>query len=446
MHRHNGSKTNNAIDDPGTVLLRNQILHSNTKGTPMENEELIEITPEFKADAPARYAQLRKHGPIHKVRLSSGVVAWLVVDYDLAREALAHPDLRKDPTPAQAVLAAAGYTINQPGIGFGASMLESDPPAHARLRRLVSLAFTPRRTQQMAPRIQEIADGLIAAFPTSGETDLVDSFTAPLPVTVIAELLGIPEQFRRDFRTWTSRVLDFAAPEQPQYLQSLLRLIRELIEGKRRSPGDDLLSALVAARDDDNGLSDAELVGMAILLIVAGQDTTVNLLGNALIALLQHPEQADLLRRNPEAIPGAVEEFLRYDTSVEHSTHRYVAADVTLGDQHVERGSVVVVALWSAGRDAPQSGGADPDVLDVTRPAPHHIAFGHGIHHCLGAPLARLEASIAMSTLLRRLPNLTLAVPVDTIDWIPGGMMRGPRTLPVRFSFVSPDQEAGYRG
>jgi cytochrome P450 len=412
----------------------------------MDNEELIEITPEFKADAPARYAQLRRLGPIHKVRLSSGVVAWLVVDYDLAREALTHPDLRKDPTPAQAALAAAGYTLNQPGVGFGASMLESDPPAHTRLRRMVSLAFTPRRTQQLAPRIQQIADGLIDAFPASGETDLVDSFTAPLPVTVIAELLGIPEQHRRDFRTWASRVLDLTAPEQPHYLRSLLGLIRELIEDKRRSPGDDLLSALVAARDDDNGLSDTELVGMAILLIVAGHDTTVNLLGNAVIALLQHPDQADLLRRNPEAIPGAVEEFLRYDTSVELSTQRYVAADVTLGGQHVDRGSVVVVALSSAGRDAPQSGGGAPDMLDVTRPAAHHLAFGHGIHHCLGAPLARLEATIALSTLLRRVPSLTPAEPLDTIGWIPGGMMRGPRTLPVRFSLVSPDQEAGSRG
>ncbi|GHJ35498.1 cytochrome P450 [Streptomyces sp. TS71-3] len=349
----------------------------------------MRLDPAFKADAPRRYEALRRIGPIHRAKLSSGIDGWLVVDYDLAREALTHPALLKDPSPAAETLESAGYVLNQPGVGLGGQMLEADGKEHTRLRRLVSGAFTPRRTADLAPRIQQIADGLIDAMASRTTGDLVESFTAPLPVTVIAELLGIPEEHRDNFRLWTSDALNLIADSHRSSLASLHGLLSQLIEEKRTHPGDDLISALVAARDDEDGsLTEAELVGTCLLLVVAGHETTVNLLGNAVLALLHDPAQMRLLRRTPDLMPKAVEEFLRYDTSVETTTHRFASQDLELGGRLLPRGSVVVVALSSASRDAPMAAGEDPTVLDVSRPTARHLSFGHGIHHCLGAPLA----------------------------------------------------------
>jgi cytochrome P450 len=399
----------------------------------------VEMTPSFKRDAVAQYAKLRALGPIHRAVLSSGMDGWLVVGYDLAREALTHPALLKDSTPAADALAAAGYVLNRPGVGLGGQMLEADPPEHTRLRRLASGAFTPRRTAELGPRIQRMADDLIDALPPDGEADLVSTFTAPLPVTVIAELLGIPPEHRESFRAWSSKALEVRAEDHRESIANLHRLLGSLLADKRAAPQDDLLSALVATRDEDDGrLSEEELVGTALVLVIAGHDTTVNFLGTACLALLRNPEQLDVLRKRPELLPGAVEELLRYDSSVELSTHRYAAADLELGGQAIPRGSVVVVALTSANRDAPMREEQDPAALDVTRQTPRHLAFGHGIHHCLGAPLARLESTIALGTLLRRLPTLELAGAVDDIPWIPSGMIRGPQALPVRYGSVLP--------
>jgi cytochrome P450 len=406
-------------------------------------DEIVSITPEFKRHSQIRLAELRVQGPIHRVVSSSGVESWLVVGYELAREALTHPALLKNSEPAEAVLAGAGYTGNKPGVGLGGQMLEADPPEHTRLRKLVSGAFTPRRTRELGPRIQEIADELIDAMAAAPEreVDLVRAYTGPLPVTVIAELLGIPEPDRDDFRIWTSRALDYSAPGHREAIADLHSLLGRLIADKRAQPADDLLSDLIAARDQDAGrLSEQELAGTALLLIVAGHETTVNLLGNALFALLQNPEQLELLRDRPESIPGAVEEFLRYDPSVELTTFRYAAADLELGGQPIARGDVLAVALTSASRDAPNEG--DPVRLDVTRPNPRHLAFGHGIHHCLGAPLARLEAAIALRTLIQRVHGLEAAATPDEVEWIPAGMMHGPLRLPARFAKITPARPA----
>ncbi|WP_369214901.1 cytochrome P450 family protein [Streptomyces flavofungini] len=388
----------------------------------------------FKADAPARYARLRELGPIHPAEFHLGLKGWVIVGYDLARDALTHPDLLKDSTPAAAALAAAGYVLNKPSVGLGAQMMEADPPEHTRLRRLASAAFTPRRTADMGPRVERIAHDLIDALPPSGETDLVEAFNAPLPATVIAELLGIPHEHHRDFRRWAGQALQVASPEHRTALAALHGLLAQLVADKRRRPQDDLLSALVAVRDQEDGrLSEEELVGTALMLVVAGHESTVHLLGNSVLALLRHPEQLRLLRERPELMPGAVEEFLRHDTSVERSTNRYAARDIELAGVPIPRGSMVVVALGSAGHDAPQADGGTPDALDVTRPGARHLAFGHGIHHCLGAPLARLEATIALRTLLSRVPELELATPPDALDWIGSGIIRGVRSLPVRY-------------
>ncbi|MEE4546970.1 cytochrome P450 [Streptomyces sp. V4-01] len=394
----------------------------------------VVLSPAFKAEAHERYERLRAIGPIHAATFSSGLEGQLVVGYDLAREALTHPALLKDPTPAADALSAIGYVVNKPGVGLGGHMLEADPPAHTRLRRLVSGAFTPRRTAALALRIEAIAHALVDAMPPAGELDLVVAFTGPLPLTVMAELLGIPECLREDFRRMSAHALTVAAPEHRDALAGLHRLLRGLLADKRSDQGDGLLSDLIAARDEDDGrLSDDELVGTALLLIVAGHETTVNLLGTALLALLRHPAQLRLLRDAPESVPGAVEEFLRYDTSVELATHRYAAEDLELGGVPIPRGTPVVVALASAGRDAPLPHAQDPAALDVTRPAARHLAFGHGIHYCLGAPLARLEAAVALRVLLARVPLVELAVPEEDLAWIPSGMMRGLLALPVRY-------------
>jgi len=394
----------------------------------------VVIDPAFKADAPARYARLRELGPIHPAEFHLGLKGWVIVGYDLAREALTHPHLLKDSTPAAEALAAAGYVLNKPSVGLGAQMMEADPPEHTRLRRLAAAAFTPRRTADMAPRIERIAHDLIDAMPPSGEIDLVGAFNAPLPATVIAELLGIPHEHHLDFGRWAGQALQVASPEHRTALAALHGLLAELVADKRRRPQDDLLSALVAVRDQEDGrLSEEELVGTAMMLVVAGHESTVHLLGNSVLTLLRHPDQLELLRGRPDLMPGAVEEFLRHDTSVERSTSRYAARDLELAGVPIPRGSMVVVALGSAGHDAPQADGDAPAVLDVTRQGSRHLAFGHGIHYCLGAPLARLEATIALRTLLSRVPELELATDPDALDWIGSGIIRGVLSLPVRY-------------
>ena len=408
-------------------------------GPEVTDTTVVSIDADFKRHSQARLAELRAAGPIHRVRSSSGVESWLVVGYELAREALTHPALLKNTEPAEEALAAAGYTANKPGVGLGGQMLESDPPEHTRLRKLVSGAFTPRRTQELGPRIAQIADELIDAMAAAPgrEVDLVEAYTGRLPVVVIAELLGIPEADRDDFRRWTSRAMDYSAPDHKEAIADLHRLLGRLLADKRTEPTDDLLSDLVAVRDQEAGrLSESELVGTALLLIVAGHETTVNLLGNALFALLGDPKQAQLLRDQPELISNAVEEFLRYDPSVELTTFRFAAKDLVLGEQPIARGDVLAVALTSVSRDAPNEG--DAGVLDVTRSNVRHLSFGHGIHHCLGAPLARLEAATALGTLLRRVEGLEAAAALDEVDWIPAGMMHGPLRLPVRFTHITP--------
>jgi len=395
--------------------------------------DLVTITAEFKADAPARYAELRELGPVHRSRFSNGIEGWLVVGHDAAQEALVHPALIKDATPSLEVLEAAGYTNHRTGVGLGGNMLVADPPDHTRLRKLVAGAFSPGRTRRLGPRVQEIADSLVDAIAGKGSADLVEEFTAPLPVAVISELLGVPEEDRADFRVWSSRMLGAPSPLQREAGVNLNRYLGELVEAKRRSPDDALLSALVAVSDKDDGrLSEVELVGTAALLVVAGHETTVNLLGNALVALLRAPEQAELLRKRPSLVHGAVEEFLRFDSSVEHATPRYVNEDLVIAGTAMRRGDVVMVALSSASRDVPVEG--DPGVLDVAREGVRHLSFGYGIHYCLGAPLARLEAAVALETLLRRIPDLRPAGSLDELEWVPSGIMRGPLALPVVFT------------
>jgi cytochrome P450 len=292
------------------------------------------------------------------------------------------------------------------------NMLDTDPPDHERLRALVSKAFTPRLIERMRPRVQAIADVLLDAVQDKGEMDLIDDYAFPLPITVIAELLGVPTEDRNRFREWSDAAVSGNASQEYlekvllPHMQAFTDYLRQMFEEKRKNPGEDLISALVRAEEAGDKLSQDELLGMVFLLLVAGHETTVNLIGNGVLALLQHPDQLQKLRDDPSLIKPAVEELLRYDGPVETATERFAREDVAMGGTVIPKGEMVLVVIAAADRDPERF--PDPDLLDITRTDNKHLAFGKGIHHCLGAPLARMEAQIAIGTLLRRMPRLRL--------------------------------------
>ncbi|MFE9116139.1 cytochrome P450 [Streptomyces sp. NPDC007172] len=391
--------------------------------------DLSEHAEQFNADPYAEYAKLRAAGPAHQVRTPTGDEVWLIVGHEAARAALADPRLAKDWRP----LAETGYEE----LPASSNMLETDPPQHTRLRKLVAREFTPRRIEALRPRVQEITDGLLDTMLAAPgrAADLVDSLAFPLPMTVISELIGVPDLDREAFRVLSNQaVAPRDGDEGPEAVGRIGVYLAELIEDKRRSgPADDLLGALIRTRHEDGDqLSQDELIGMAFLLLVAGHETTVNLISNGVRALLSHPDQLAALRADFDGlIDGAVEEMLRYDGPVETSTYRFAREDVRIGDALIPAGAVVLVALASAGRDPERH--QEPDRFDIRRTPQSHLAFGHGIHFCLGAPLARMEGRIAVRTLLERAPDLQLDVRTDELQWLPGMLIRGVRHLPVRW-------------
>ena len=313
-------------------------------------------------------------------------------------------------------------------------MLFADPPDHTRLRALVTQAFTPRRVEQLAGRVQLITDDLLAAMASVGEADIIADFALPMPVRIIAELLGIPPADRAQVADWSqaiispgSRNLNYSARKRK--VRALVAYLQEMFAQRQQNPQDDLISALVQAEEAGERLNEAELSSMVALLLVTGHETTVNLLGNGVLALLQHPEQLAILRERPGLWETAVEELLRFAGPVETSTTRWVRADFEFQGHAMRRGDVVRVVLASANRDASQF--AHPDDLDVTRSDNRHLAFGLGIHYCLGAPLARLEGQIGLQTLFKTFPNLRLAIPADQLEWRSGVLFRGLKQLPV---------------
>jgi cytochrome P450 len=267
--------------------------------------------------------------------------------------------------------------------------------------------------------------------------DLIDDYAFPLPITVIAELLGVPAEDRNNFREWSDAAVSGNASQEYleeiliPHMQAFTDYLRALFEEKHANPRDDLVSALVQAEEAGDKLSEDELLGMVFLLLVAGHETTVNLIGNGVLALLQHPDQLRKLKDDPSLIKPAVEELLRYDGPVETSTERFAREDVDMGRTVIPRGEMVLVVLAAADHDPERF--SDPDNLDITRTDNRHLAFGKGVHHCLGAPLARMEGQIAISTLLRRMPNLRLKGSPESLSWRPGMILRGLRGLPVEF-------------
>jgi cytochrome P450 len=346
----------------------------------------------------------------------------------------------RDPRCAkEPMIAAVAARLGIPPGTIGLSMLDRDPPDHTRLRGLASKAFTPRVVEALRPRIQQIVDDLLAGVEPRGGMDLIEEFAYPLPVIVICEMLGVPVEDHERFKGWSldlARGLDSVllgpdsevARRSGAAREALTEYFRGLIGTRRVSPRADLLSALIAAEEAGDRLTEHELLATCILLLVAGHETTVNLIGNGTLALLRHPDQLRRLRENPGLIAGAVEELLRYDGPVQR-TARTPTADVVIGGRTIGKGEIVMPFLGAADRDPAQF--PDPDRLDIARSDNRHVAFGWGIHFCLGAPLARVEGQIAIGTLVHRLPKLALAT--DTPEYRPSLTLRGLHALPLTF-------------
>ena len=352
------------------------------------------------------YRRLRETAPVHRITGPDGTPAWVVTRYDDVRAALADPRLSLDKRHATAGT-YKGFSLPP---ALDANLLNMDPPDHTRVRRLVGRAFTPRRVQQLRTPIRRTADRLLDALGPQGTADLVAAYAAPLPITVICDLLGVPDGHRRDFREWTDTLVapDPARPEAgKEAVVAMLGFFTRLLADKRAEPADDLLSDLIAVRDEGDRLSEDELMSLAFLILFAGYENTVQLIGNAVLALLQHPDQLAALRQDPARLPAAVEEFARYEGPALFAIRRFPVEDVTIAGVTIPAGETVWVSPSAADRDPARFAG--PDRLDLTRDASGHLALGHGIHYCLGAPLARAETEIALAALLERFPELDLA-------------------------------------
>ncbi|WP_055567666.1 cytochrome P450 family protein [Streptomyces atriruber] len=370
------------------------------------------------------YAHLREQRPVHRVPTHDAGDVWLIVGHAEARAALTDPRLRND-------IRHSSSWQDDGGNAIGLNMLQTDPPHHTRLRRLVAREFTARRIEALRPRIEQLTNELLDAMLPLGKADLVEAFAMPLPMAVICELLGVPAADRDQFRIWSGEIVFPSSAEAAgAAVHGMTGYLAQLIEGKRNSADEDLLGALVRTMDEDgDSLSPEEMLGMAFLLLVAGHETTVNLISNGTCALLRHPEQLAALRADPALIDDAVEEMLRYDGPSHSTAHRFAAEDVEIAGTVIPAGDPVLVLLAAANRDPDRF--PDPDRFDITRDARGHLGFSHGVHHCLGAPLARLEATIALRALLERCPDLALDTDPAALAWRPS-LMRGLLHLPVR--------------
>ncbi|HEY2063226.1 MAG TPA: cytochrome P450 [Amycolatopsis sp.] len=401
---------------------------------PLE-EPIALYGPEYKRDPYPLYERMRAERPVHRVEFPSGVHAWLVTGYDAAHATLNDRRLGKNHALGNDSWRALASIMPEPQHSqLQVHLLHQDPPKHTTMRRLVLDSFAPRRIEALRPRFQEIADAVIAEFPPGDRIDLVPHFAARFPFLVLAEVIGLPPELARSFnRDWGKVVAPVGPqdPGRPDYealLHGLQAYIAEVVAAKRGSCGEDLLSTLVTAHAG-GGLGAEELDSMIFQLLVAGQEPVTNQLTTALVALLRRPAQLDRLRAEPALLPQAVEELLRHDSAFELTTWRFLAEDTELHGRRIPAGDSVIVSLCAANRDPRQF--ANADGLDFDRAPNPHLAFGHGVHFCPGAALARAELQIALGTLLARLPGLRLGLDEAELSWIPAVLGRGVTALPV---------------
>jgi cytochrome P450 len=396
------------------------------------------VSAEFKANPFPLLAGLRASEPVYRTTLPDKVntPVWLLTRYEdvnaLLKDERFVKNRRSALTPEQLRKLPWVPPVFRP---LERNMLDLDQPDHTRLRSLVHKAFTPRLVERMRARVQTLADELLDRVARRGEMDLIDDYALPLPMTIITEILGVPTEDRHKFHKWSKAVVSLSSPNATvRVIPSVwmfIRYLRRFFKVRRRDPRDDLASALIQAEDAGDKLGEDELLAMVFLLLIAGHETTVNLIGSGVLALLEHPEQMEKLRRELSLIKPAVEELLRYTAPVFTSTERYAREDVTLHGVTIPRGEMALGVIGSANRD--ETVFVNPDTLDIAREPNRHLSFGQGIHFCLGAPLARMEAQIAFGTLLRRMPELRLKVSPDSLRWRPSMVLRGLDSLPVLF-------------
>jgi cytochrome P450 len=389
-------------------------------------------TPEYKANPYAFYEELRRDMPVYKTLLPNGTEVWVVSRYEDVLAGLKDSRLIKDISKVR-----GKSFLEMIGIGRmrGKNMLRADPPEHGRLRSLANEAFKPKYVRELRGRIQQIADELIDKVQAKGKMEFISEFAFPLPIRVISEMLGVPEKDQDKFRKWSGDLINSGAlsSERPVISPDLLQLVqyvRKVVDDHRKNPRADVVTQLIEAEEKGDRLSDDEVVSTVVLLLVAGHETTVNLIGNGMLALLLNPEQLEKLKRDPALMKPAIEELLRFVNPVQ-LVNRYAIEKIQIAGQEIPAGAHLVMAVGAADHDPACA--TSPEQLDLAREDAKHVAFGQGIHYCLGAPLARLEGEIAFATLLNRLPNMRLAVRPESVQWRPAIELRGLAELAVTF-------------
>lgn len=396
--------------------------------TCMDIKLLNLFSKEFRQNPYDYYDKIRPHQPFAKVKMFSEGQhhTWMAFTYAAAVAVLTDQRFIKD---ARTVFPDEVTDESLPPVRQ--SMLFVDPPDHRRLRNLVQSGFTPKRIAMLRGRIEEIAREQALLMRNKGTVDIIEEYAFPIPIIVICELLGIPSEDRFDFHRWSQVLVQIDNPRYEEATMEFKAYLEKEVEKKRLSPKEDLLSDLIKAEEGGERLNISELYGAVMLLIVAGHETTVNLIANSLLALLTHQDQLALLKEDQSLVALAIEEVLRFNGPVEFSTHRWAKESFTFMGQQVEKGDHVIVSLASADRDPAVF--ADPNIFDITREKESpHLAFGKGIHHCLGAPLARLQGEIAIRILLEEYPDLSLAVELNELEWRPSHIVRGLKQLPIK--------------
>lgn len=408
------------------------------------SEQIDLLSPEFRADPYPTYARMRREMPLCRQKIAGfGGEGWIVTRYDDVVAALKDQRLSSD----MMALRSGGQPARWIPRSFrilAKTMVTMDDPGHARLRTLVHKAFTPSMIENMAGRVQEIADELLAKLEGRGTVDLLHEFALALPMIVISEMLGVPVKERAKFRRFMLHLLDGPPPGIVRLITGMannIRMIRYLdglIDLRRSEPDTGLITALVAAEQAGDRLSQDELVGMVFLLLLAGHETTVNLLGNGVLALLDDRDQLERLKANPGLIKTTIEELLRFTNPVQHSIMRHAKEDIEIGGVKIAKSERVILMLAAANRD--EKAFTNSETLDIARDPNRHLGFGLGIHFCLGAPLARMEGAIALNALLQKFPDISLAIPRDTVKWRRNSLLRGLEALPVRLGPVKKDR------